>query len=156
MDKPVFSPAQLDAKGLLKLPKALWILLCWLLRYPLIWVGSLMGGASGGTFLSRFLPDFEHAWPWFLPALPAFCCLWLNGLRHVDSKDRFWWLWRQQGLLLKLGLIGDLALVIVAISHGHGRYDPWQAVQLAVSAWGVVYLFSSKYLPALWRDRPSL
>lgn len=154
MVEPVFHPGQLDAKGLFKLPRALWILLFWLLRYPIIWLGSLMGGASGGAFLEWLMPDFSQAWPQLLPALPALLCLWLNGLRQVDSKDGFWWAWRQQGWLLKVAMLADLGLVVFDISQGHGDYNPWQAIQLAVSSWGLVYLLSSRYLPHLWRDRP--
>lgn len=149
-----WSPSQLDAKGLFKLPKPLWLVLWWLLRYPLIWVGSLMGGASGADFLNALMPRFDTAWPWLLPGIPAVLCLWLNGHRQLDSSDRLWWCWRQQGWLLKVTVAADLALVVASIVGHHGRYDPWLAVQLTVSSWALVYLFSSKFLPLLWRDRP--
>ncbi|WKE64283.1 DUF2919 family protein [Gallaecimonas kandeliae] len=154
MPKLEFHPSQLDAKGLLSMPRPLWVLLWWLMRYPIIWLGSLMGGQAGGRFLEQLMPDFEKAWPWLLPALPALLCLWLNGHRQVDGSDKLWWCWRQQGWLLKLTLVGDLGLIVAAIIKTHGRYDPWLAIQLAVTSWGLVYLLSSKYLPLLWRDRP--
>ncbi|WP_406663557.1 DUF2919 family protein [Gallaecimonas sp. GXIMD1310] len=146
-------PAHLDAEGRLKLPHTLQFLLWWLLRYPLIWVGSLMAGQRGGAFLNNVMPSFDRAWPWMLPALPAIFCLWLAGLRNIEASERFWWAWRQQGWLLVLTVVADLAMVIGAIIQAHGQYSFWLALELAIDGWALVYLLSSNYLPALWRDR---
>ncbi|WP_341501470.1 DUF2919 family protein [Gallaecimonas sp. GXIMD4217] len=154
MSEHHWHPGQLDEQGLLKVPASLVFILVWLMRYPLLALGSLTGGGSGGDFLARFAPDFAHFWPYLLPAAPALLCAWLASLRRQDAKAWLWALWRWQGWLLVLGLLADFTLIAIGIQRSHGRFDWLAAIQIMVSGWALTYLLTSKYLPLLFRERP--
>ncbi len=147
-------PGQLGDHGLLKIPPPLLFILVWLMRYPLLALGSLTGGDLGGDFLASFAPDFAHFWPYLVPAAPAVICAWLASLRRQEAKAWLWRLWRWQHLLLVLGLVADFVLIGIGIRHGHGRFEWLAAIQIMVSGWALTYLLTSKYLPLLFKERP--
>lgn len=99
----MYSPADYDSDGRLRLPFLLWPVL---LLQARTWVLFVMAAASreqGNALLTLFYPDHDTFWWGLLPGIPAVLAFLLCGRRQVVPR-----LWR---LLRPLLILAQIALL---------------------------------------------